>query len=65
MKEFHFSLVSFCAMMKELIFTSSSRVIDVNYVKFDEVRIERFWKHFVRIFEHKFGKHHVNHVLKT
>ena len=40
MMEFHFSLVSFCAIMKELIFTFSSRVIVVNYVKFDEVRIE-------------------------
>ena len=35
MMEFHFSRVSFCAIIKEPIFTFSSR-----YVKFDEVRIE-------------------------
>ena len=40
MMEFHFSLVSLCAIMKELIFTFSSRVIVVNHVKFDEVRME-------------------------
>ena len=40
MMEFLFSLVSYYAIMKELIFTFSPRVIFVNQVKFDEVRIK-------------------------
>ena len=65
MMEFHSSLVSYCAIMKEPIFTFSPRVTVVNQVKFDKVRIERFWKNFVRIFERTFGKLHVYQVLKT
>ena len=37
MMEFHFTLISFCAILKVLIFTFSSRVIVVNHVKFAEV----------------------------
>ena len=40
MMEFHSSLVSYYAIMKELIFTFSPCVIVVNQVKFDKVRIK-------------------------
>ena len=40
MMEFHSFLVSYCAIMKELIFTFSPRGIVVNQVKFDKVRIK-------------------------
>ena len=40
MMEFHSSLINGYAIMKELIFTFSPRVIVVNQVKCDKVRIK-------------------------